>query len=60
VRPIWLCWKLAKAIGRGLSKRRGDSSDDTPPSTAAHAEPADPEPPHGDPLGDNLGGADLG
>ena len=59
VLPIWLCVKLVKWISCGFRKRGGDS--DTGPSTTTRAEPVDTtEPPHGDPLSDNLGGADLG
>jgi len=58
VLPIWLCVKVVKWISCGFKKRRGDS--DTGPSMTTHAEPVDPEPPQGDPLSDNIGGADLG
>ena len=57
VLPIWLCVKLAKWIAGGFKKRGGDS--DTGPSSAARAEPSDPAPPHGDPLSDDVGGAEL-
>lgn len=58
VLPIWLCVRLVKWISCGFKKRGGDS--DTGPSNTTRAEPTNTtEPPQGDPLSDNLGGAEL-